>query len=177
MLLTGVRQGEVCGLRWSDVDFEKGVLHIRRNRLPGKGFVYEKKPKTKTSLRDIPMPETLVEDLRKYYDWFTEADRNFANKLDEYYLTINRYRMPLYPHSLGHWLKVFEEENGFKRVTCHGLRHTYCSLLLSQNVPIQTVSKYMGHSDSTITVNIKNRHTNKNYRINRNQAAYSILFL
>ena len=43
---------------------------------------------------------------------------------------------------------------GLKQVTAHGLRHTYCSILLSQNVPIQTVSKYMGHSDSTITLQV-----------------------
>ena len=52
---------------------------------------------------------------------------------------------------MGHWLTTLEAKHGFKHVSCHGLRHTYCSLLLSQNVPIQTVSKYMGHSDSTIT--------------------------
>ena len=39
-------------------------------------------------------------------------------------------------------------------VSSHGLRHTFCILLLSQNVPIQTVSKYMGHSDSTITLKV-----------------------
>ena len=62
--------------------------------------------------------------------------------------------MPIYPHTLGYWLRTFEIENGFKHVSCHGLRHTYCSLLLSQNVPIQTVSKYMGHSDSTVTLKV-----------------------
>ena len=41
-----------------------------------------------------------------------------------------------------------------RQITCHGLRHTYCSLLLAQNVPIQTVSKYMGHSDSTVTLKV-----------------------
>ena len=41
-----------------------------------------------------------------------------------------------------------------KHVTCHGLRHTYCSILLSQGVPIQTVSKYMGHSDSSVTLKV-----------------------
>lgn len=41
-----------------------------------------------------------------------------------------------------------------KHVTCRGLRHTYCSLLLAQNVPIQTVSKYLGHSDSTVTLKV-----------------------
>ena len=56
--------------------------------------------------------------------------------------------------TIGNWLTKFEEENRFKHVTCHGLRHTYCSLLLTQNVPIQTVSRYMGHSDSTITLEV-----------------------
>ena len=55
---------------------------------------------------------------------------------------------------IGKWLKKFEEQWGLKHVTCHGLRHTYCSLLLSQNVPIQTVTKYMGHSDSTVTLQV-----------------------
>ncbi|HIZ73566.1 MAG TPA: tyrosine-type recombinase/integrase, partial [Candidatus Gallimonas intestinavium] len=41
-----------------------------------------------------------------------------------------------------------------RQITCHGLRHTYCSLLLAQNVPIQTVSKYMGHRDSTVTLKV-----------------------
>lgn len=154
MILTGLRQGEVCGLRWSDIDFERGVLRVRRNRLPAKGFVYEKEPKTKTSIRDVPMPENLIADLRKYYDWFVEADGCFPTKLDEYYLAVNMYRTPAYPHTIGHWLKEFEQEHGFKYVSCHGLRHTYCSLLLSQNVPIQTVSKYMGHSDSTVTLKV-----------------------
>ena len=154
MILTGIRQGEMNGLRWSDVDFEKGVIHIRRNRLPAKGMVYEKEPKTKTSKRDIPMPEMLIRDLRKFYDWFVLSDSDFPNRLDEYYLSVNMYRMPIYPHTLGHWLRALEEEHDIKRVSCHGLRHTYCSLLLSQNVPIQTVSKYMGHSDSTVTLKV-----------------------
>ena len=82
------------------------------------------------------------------------ADSNFYSRLDEYYLAVNIYREPLYPGVLRHWLKDIEKEHGLKQVTCHGLRHTYCSLLLSQNVPIQTVSKYMGHSDSTITLKV-----------------------
>ena len=64
------------------------------------------------------------------------------------------YREPCTPAGLDDWLRKFEERNNLKRVCCHGLRHTYCSLLLSQNVPIQTVSKYMGHADSTITLKV-----------------------
>ena len=52
------------------------------------------------------------------------------------------------------WLDKFEKDNDFKHVCCHGLGHTYCSLLLSQNVPLQMVSKYMGHSESTVTLEV-----------------------
>ena len=155
MLLTGVRTAELCGLRWSDVDFNNKVLHIRRNRIYSALFgIYEKDPKTKTSTRDIPLPDALANDLDKFMDWFRLADDNFDNKLDEYYIACNMRREPIFPHIIGQWLKSYERKWGVKEVTNHGLRHTYCSLLLSQNVPIQTVSKYMGHSDSTVTLQV-----------------------
>ena len=134
---------------------EKRLVHVRRNRLySSKIGIYEKPPKTKTSLRDIPIPTELLEELKTYREWFRIADDKFDEKLDEYYLAVGLDRQPLFPATMGHWLKMIEMKNLLKNVTCHGLRHTYCSLLLSQNVPIQTVSKYMGHSDSTVTLKV-----------------------
>lgn len=89
-----------------------------------------------------------------YKDWFRLADERFDEKQDEYYLAAGLDRQPLYPHTIANILTKLETKYGFKHVSCHGLRHTYCSLLLSQNVPIQTVSKYMGHSDSTVTLEV-----------------------
>lgn len=155
MLLTGVRNAEMCGLRWADIDFDKKVVHIKRNRLYSKQFgIYEKLPKTKTSMRDIPLTDALISDLQKYMDWFRQADECFDERLDEYYLAVSEYRLPVFPQTIGNWLRTYEKQWGVKLVSCHGLRHTYCSLLLSQNVPIQTVSKYMGHSDSTVTLKV-----------------------
>ncbi len=155
MLLTGVRNAEMCGLRWSDIDLERKVVHIRRNRLYNKCMgVYEKTPKTKTSEREIPLTDVLIDDLKAYMEWFRMADGEFDERIDEYYLAVNLYREPLSPQRLGVWLRNYESAWGMKPVTCHGLRHTYCSLLLSQNVPIQTVSRYMGHSDSTVTLKV-----------------------
>lgn len=105
------------------------------------------------------MPDALINDLIIYMEWFRQADALFDERLDEYYLAVNVYRLPIFPQSIGQYLKRYERQWGMKEVTCHGLRHTYCSLLLSQNVPIQTVSKYMGHSDSTVTVNNQYGHT------------------
>ena len=100
------------------------------------------------------MTDALIDDLKKYMDWFRLADEEFDSRLDETYLAVNVYRQPLYPQSIGQWLTFYERKWDMKHVTCHGLRHTYCSLLLAQNVPIQTVSKYMGHSDSTVTLKV-----------------------
>lgn len=155
MLLTGVRNGEMCGLKWSDIDFKKKVAHIRRNRMYSHKFgIYEKEPKTKKSQRDVPLPDALIADLKLYMDWFRLADKEFDEHLEQYYLIVNDYREPIHPHGIGHFLTKFEDKHGFRHVTCHGLRHTYCSLLLAQNVPIQTVSKYLGHSDSTVTLKV-----------------------
>ena len=155
MLLTGVRLGEMCGIRWDDIDFEKKIVHIRRNRLYCSSIgVYEKVPKTKTSIRDIPLPDILIEVLRKYFEWFKIADDEFEDNLDRYYVAANPYREPVAKASVGRWLREIQAKYNIKHVSCHGLRHTYCSLLLSQSVPIQTVSKYMGHSESTITLKV-----------------------
>ena len=155
MILTGVRIGEMCGLRWSDIDFNKKVVHITKSRLYTPEFGnYEKEPKTKTSIRDIPLPDALINDLIAYQKWFRLADDEFDFNMENYYIAVNIYRQPVSRDAVGVWLRTFEKEHGFKRVSCHGLRHTYCSLLLSQNVPIQTVSKYLGHSDSTITLKV-----------------------
>ncbi|MCD8010929.1 MAG: site-specific integrase, partial [Lachnospiraceae bacterium] len=81
MLRTGMRRGEVQGLKWSDVDKEKGVLHVRRTlkHIPERGY-FEDTPKTKTSLRDIPLTDDIMAIL--------EAQRNFwgfkVERLDRY---------------------------------------------------------------------------------------------
>ena len=155
MILAGLRSAEICGLRWSDIDFEKGIINVNRNRLySSKKGVYEKDPKTKTSKRSVPIPKALLEDLREYEKWFEIVVKDFHNRLDEYYIASTIYRDPIFPSTLSHVLARIQEKHNLKKVTCHGLRHTYCSILLSQGVPIQTVSRYMGHSDSTVTLQV-----------------------
>ena len=155
MLLTGARIGEIHGLRWSDIDFNKNVVRIERSRIASEGHgTYEKEPKTRTSKRNIPLPQDLVDDLIKFQDWFRQADDKFDEHLDSVYVVSNVYREPAGLGVVQQWLSKFQEQNGFKHVCCHGLRHTYCSILLTQNVPIQTVTKYWGHSESTVTLEV-----------------------
>ena len=152
MLLTGLRLSELCGLKWEDVDFEKSLLHIRRNRIHGNGIgIYEKEPKTQKSKRVIPLPKQLILELQEYYNWLLIqcGEDNMCP-----YLIVNNIFEPVHPRTVSVWLREIENKHGFKQVSCHGLRHTYCSFLLSNNVPLQTVSRYMGHSDSSVTLKV-----------------------
>lgn len=63
-----------------------------------------------------------------YKDWFRLADERFDEKQDEYYLAAGLDRQPLYPHTIAHILTKLETKYGFKHVSCHGLRHTYCAV-------------------------------------------------
>ena len=155
MLLCGLRTEEVAALRWTDIDFDNKVINVSKARCyTGTMGTYEKGPKSKSSNRKVPMPDSLIDDLKKYYEWFKESVINFENNLSETYVAVNHKREPMCPSSYKKWLNEYETKAGLKHVTPHGLRHTYCSILLSQNVPIQTVSKYLGHSDSTITLEV-----------------------
>ena len=81
MLLTGLRTAEMHGLKWSDVDFDNKVIHVRRNRLYSRHIgIYEKEPKTKSSKRDIPLTDNLIADLRHYFDWFKQADKKLRKQ-------------------------------------------------------------------------------------------------
>ena len=152
MLLTGVRLGELCGVKWEDIDFEKSLLHIRRNRIHGNGIgIYEKEPKTSNSKRAIPLPGGVLLELKAYKEWL-KTQTNVGEMSP--YLIVNNSFEAVHPRTVSVWLKEFENKYGFKQVSCHGLRHTYCSFLLSRNVPLQTVSRYMGHSDSTVTLKV-----------------------
>ena len=69
LLLTGLRTAEMHGLRWSDINFDARTVRVSRNRLYTAGLgTYEKEPKTRTSERVVPLPDVLVDDLKRYYD-------------------------------------------------------------------------------------------------------------
>lgn len=157
MLFTGLRSAEMYGLRWADIDLEQRILHVKRNRLYNRytGEYYEKCPKTPTSLRDVPIPEILYKELVNYKIWYMEKAKDLDTNPDKYYLMCNLHRKPASSKQLQDDIVEIRKKYKLKKhITCHGLRHTYCSLLLTQSIPIQTVSRYMGHSNSTVTLKV-----------------------
>lgn len=155
LLFTGLRRGEALGLNWSDIDFDTATVQICRSSLylPDKG-IFEDDTKNRTSNRVIKVPQTVLSDLKLYRksqiqnrlvmgDRWCESDRVFT--------TIEG--LPLHPDTLSRWFSKFitAHANDLPYITLHSLRHTNATLMIASGVPITTVSKRLGHADTTTT--------------------------
>ena len=141
--MTGARQGEILGLKWSDVDFKKKQGHICRTFNHGRFFM----PKTKGSRRSIDLSPVVVSTLAswKLMSGGRNDDLVFPNEAGgpmNYSNMVQRY-----------FLKALEKA-GIQRIRFHDLRHTYASLLLSQGENIKYVQTQLGHSSPTVTLNV-----------------------
>jgi len=152
-LMTGMREGELLGLKWSDVDWDKGQLHIQRQlqrlKVNGSGLV---PPKTKAGKRIIVLGQETVDRLARHHE---------AQELQK---MANRARWEenelIFPNTIGkpeNWRNMYADykdllhENGLPDISFHDLRHTSLSFLLDMGTPINTVQQRAGHSKASIT--------------------------
>jgi integrase len=157
-MLTGMRRGEVCGLKWSDVDLATGTAWVRRSVGEGEGGSYLKEPKTGKE-RDVTLPESLVSKLT---EWRETQRAEYAaigiTNLAECYVigTPKGYASPAMLSKLWHEIA---KQSGIKgtegRVpTFHDLRHTYATVAIASGIDVKTVSSMLGHSNAAMTLNI-----------------------
>ena len=139
----GLRRGEICGLRWRDVDLELGIISI--NSAIGIGETkYTKQPKNKSSIRTFPMVPQLLEEMRK-------------NEEEPNYFVVGNGTNYLSPVSLSFNLKQFVDKNNIvdaygKPITLHSLRHNLGAVGINSGMDIASLSKMMGHSSRAMTL-------------------------
>lgn len=156
LIFLGLRKGEICGLSWEDIDFNKNTLTVNHNTLYYKQFgIVTKKPKTKTSNRTITLPNQLVVILKEYKQWYEEQKQNYGD-LWAYtnYLFLQDNGKIINPCTINSWLKKFNIKNGLKPIPPHSLRHTCITMQLNARIPIKVVSTRAGHSNEKITLGI-----------------------
>lgn len=155
-LLTGFRRGEVAGLEWKDVDFEKREITVCRSVTTVNGYgMIEKEPKTETSKRTLAVPEVLIETLKEYKKW----QDNRRVELGDYmqgndYLFTQENGKRLYPSTFTGWLNKMLREANIDHYSLHSLRHTNITLQIAAGVPIVTVSAKAGHARTSTTSDI-----------------------
>lgn len=143
-LFTGLRVGELCGLRWEDVDFENAVLSVKRTvqrvSSNGKSQVVIGSPKSRSSIRTIPIPDFILDILRKYKSG------------DDFYIITGEGK-PTEPRTMQNRFKSILKACHIRNVNFHLLRHTYATVCIEKGFDPKALSELLGHADAAITLN------------------------
>ena len=158
----GFRRGEVLGLKWDAIDFERGTISVIRTvttiTVDGKQTEIEQQSaKTKSSLRTLP----LIGSFREYFMQVKEAQElnkqicgNCYNHEYDGFVFVDELGERMRANYLTSAFPKFLESYGLRRMRFHDLRHSCASLLLANGVPLKHIQEWLGHSDFTTTANI-----------------------
>jgi integrase len=142
-IMSGARQGELLGLKWSDVDWENSQIHIQRTFNNQAWYDV----KTDTSRRKIDLGPSTMAELKK---WFLACPPNRLNLVFP-----NEADQPLNHNNLvSRYFNPALEKAKIERIRFHDLRHTYASLLIEQGENIKYIQNQLGHSSPTVTLNV-----------------------
>ena len=151
-LATGMRRGEICALKWSDLDFETGALHIQRQAYHVDHGVVISEPKTKQSCRSIILPPSVLNVLRQYRE-AVDSEWMFPSPVKE--------GEPLNPNGVYRKMVKILDRAQCKRVRFHDLRHTFATTALEHGMDIKTLSAIIGHVSSATTLDIYSHITDE----------------
>ena len=147
----GLRAGEISALRWEDVDLQKGSLHVLRSYDQKSGETVL--PKTDKSMRLVWMPPQLVEIIEQYRA--ATAIKFGAEKIaPEKLVFTSSSGGNLRSAVVANRMNKVWETHGMRRIMLHEARHTYASLAAAANVPVQVLSRMMGHSSISVTMDL-----------------------
>lgn len=154
-LTTGLRRGELLGMRWRDIDLERGMLNIQQSLIAVGGERYFEPPKTATGRRAVALSPECIAMLK-----------NQRTRQNEQRLAIgpawrNRDLVftvedggPLWPDDVSHHFAALTAKAEVPHIRLHGTRHTHATLLLKEGIHLKVVSERLGHSGIQITANV-----------------------
>jgi integrase len=153
LALSGLRRGEIGGLRWTDIDLHAGRLTIVNNRVSVNGKAEEYDPKSEESGRTLPLTPTLTVELR------AAKKRQAVEKLalgEAYgpgtHVVVNEAGASYHPDTLTDYWEKLTKLAEVRRIRLHDARHTCGTLMHLQGVPIAVISEWLGHADSAFTM-------------------------
>ena len=155
-LFTGVRRGELCGLSWPDIDMDTRTIHVKRgSQYQRRAGIVEVPTKTESSIRDIDVPQYVIDQIKQYRIWWLEQrlmwGKDWQGKQER--LFIQEDGKPISPDTIDFWLSRFLKQNGLPHIPVHGLRHTFATLQITSGVDIRTLQSRTGHAQASTLIN------------------------
>ena len=145
---TGLRKGELRALTWNDIDFEEKTIKINKNIVIGEDKKYAiTTPKTKASIRKIPIPNKLLFDLKELYN-LNKNKKEFNNDL-----FVFGFIEPISCEKITRRKNKNCKLASVQQIRIHDFRHSCASLLINNNASISLVARYLGHSKIDETLN------------------------
>ncbi|MCK4548472.1 MAG: site-specific integrase [Candidatus Eisenbacteria sp.] len=140
-VMTGMRRGELLGLQWGDIDWENGMIHVRRSLWGGRFQT----PKSRGSLRAIVMSSTLAHTLKKYRLRSAPNDKDlvFASRAGTFLDGDNLVKREFLPAL---------RRAGLRKIRFHDLRHTYVTMLIAQGENVKFIQSQVGHASIQTTL-------------------------
>jgi integrase len=151
-IFTGMRQGEVLGLRWKDVDFEAQIIFVRQTLMQNAQI----KPgaKNEASVRSIHIPYKLVDELKTYRKQVVQEKLIHGQSYHDNDLVVcTRDSKPMIPRNFRKEFYNLVEKVGLPKIRFHDLRHIHATILIQQNVNVKLISERLGHADIETTLN------------------------
>ena len=142
-LTTGLRRGEICGIKWEDFNEDEGSINIKRTVNVNKGTVTEGEPKTGKGIRKIYLPQSTVDKLKKKKT-LSHSEWMFENPLNP--------SVPLAPNSAYNRMRVLLKNAGLPIIRFHDLRHTFATHALTSGVDGKTLSEILGHTNASFAL-------------------------
>lgn len=147
-LYAGLRRGEICGLRWRDIDFDRETLSVSTSIGIAKGGEYTKNPKNESSIRTFPLTPQLYEVLKQRYDLIKPEPNYFVIGNKTTFMSVSRYSRRF---------KQFIDDYGLtdaydNAIKPHSLRHNMAFVGIRSGMDIASLSKMMGHASRSMTL-------------------------
>jgi integrase len=159
----GLRRGEIVGLKWSQVDFTSGTVHLGRQLQRRNGELYE--DTTKGRKRPMPLPLICVIALRwQRLRWFSMGEKAGAGWVPNDYVFITRTGRPIEGRNLYRSFTRLAASAGIRVVRLHDARHGFATLMADSGVEPRLLMELMGHSEIGVTMNVYTHVVQKSKR-------------
>ena len=148
----GMRREEICGLRWTSVDFQQRKIHIKEARTAYGATIVQKETKNRSSIRMLYMPEEIYRLMwREKMRQQAEAPLREGDYNPDNHVVLDRNGAPYSPNALSLAFTRYIKRNNLPRVTLHGLRHSFATVASGQGVSLFDIGKALGHSTPATT--------------------------